>query len=553
VRAKLVLAWSIGLAVLGGCRFDRSPLSSSNRADGVKTDAAVTADVDAASGVAADAASSGDGGATAAVPADASLEDAALTDSDAAVADAAVVVDAGLIPPDSGTTAPPPMTGGLACGGSFCAFGLDPEKPCCTTAADVTSRAARAVDRCGLDLSGIPSSPYGQHCWQRDQLGIVDDRCPASAAGGGTGAEPGCCSDDGTCGTLNADHKLGCRHESGAAPRACAMQPGGSTCDPIGTFGLWFTVDAAWGGRSGGLWDLTDDGRGKIEVYVLAKVSGVDARTKRIDSKGRVCGVRLPPFYSTTLCEAYQPNFPVEVWESSKLPGLTLTGRYDCAANGCVLSIDPQTYLLGFDLTNPEAPWPGASMVDQLRCPNGRGEGCFPDHDDDGRPGVGVNLSTSGMAAGSCRNGRYMYRGAPLSASAAAIFDGVRRTDRLELGIRTKLGATTRFANNCDRGQGSAIAEYVNSRAAGCLVQPGTFNWPNSGRPAGDADACESAEASFLDENLPVYTLLAASQTPDSSLDLADRQPSRGPEVKAVRLGDVDDAVSCAEVRDAKY
>lgn len=519
-------------------------------------DAAVETAADAASSLQDAVPSAGQGGTAVATPAtaiaetDAAASDAAASDAAPADRDAAVILE------DSGASVPSPMQGGaLACGGAFCAFGLDPEKPCCTTAADVTARSARLADRCGLDLSGVPGTPFRQHCWQRDQLGIVDDRCPAldAAADGGTSAEPGCCSDDGTCGTLNADHKLGCRHEPGAAPRACAMQPGGSTCDPIGTFGLWISVDAAWGGRSGGLFDLTDDGRGKIEVYVLAQISGVDAQTKRIESTARVCGVRLPPFYSTTLCEVYQPNFPVEIWESSKLPGLSLNGRYDCAANGCVFGIDAQTYLLGFDLDNPEAPWPGPSMVDQLRCSNRRGESCFPDHDDDGLPGVAVTLTTSGMAAGSCRNARYSYRGAPLSASVAAIFDGVRRTDRLELGIRMKLGGTSRFANSCDRGQGSALAEYVNSRAAGCRVQRGTFNWPNTGAAAGGDQACDAGELSFLDENLPVYQLLAAGQTPMSSLELADQQPSKGPEVKTVRLGDVDDAVSCADVRDAKY
>jgi hypothetical protein len=515
------------------------------------TDGAVVLAPDAQSGSVSDAALSGDAeaGTMVAVPEGGAAMDAAAADGDGAPLDAALVTD------DAGATAPPlvpPTNGGIACGGSFCAFGVDPERPCCTTAADVTARAARAADSCGLDLSAVPGSPYGQHCWQRDQLGIVDDRCSPRDAASGVSAEPGCCGDDGTCGTLNADHKLGCRHESGAEPQACTMQPGGSSCDATGTFGLWMTVDAAWGGRSGGLWDLTDDGRGEIEVYVLAKISGVDAATRRIEAKGRVCGVRLPAFFSTTLCEAYQPNFAVEIWESSKLPGLDLGGRYECAANGCVLSIDPQTYLLGFDLTNPEAPWPGASMVDELRCPSGRGEKCFPDHDDDGRPGVGVTLTTTGMANGSGCRGRYTYRGAPLSSSPAAIFDGVRRTDRLELGVRTKLGSSMRWNDNCDRAQGSAVAEYVNSRAAGCLVQRGTYNFPNA-RPAGDNDACDASEVSFLDENLPVYQLLAAGQEPSSALDLQDKRPSRGPEVRAVRLGDLGAAVGCAEVRDATY
>jgi hypothetical protein len=52
---------------------------------------------------------------------------------------------------------------------------------------------------------------------------------------------------------------------------------------------------------------------------------------------------------------------------------------------------------------------------------------------------------------------------------------------------------------------------------------------------------------------LPVYQLLAAGQVPSTTLQLEDVRPSRGPEVKAVRLGDLSAAVGCAEVRDAKY
>jgi hypothetical protein len=551
VRSKLVVAWSIGFAVLGGCRFDRSPLSNGSRTNGVARDAGVVSEPD--SGTPADAATQD----ADAPQADAAVvADAAAPRSDASVVSDASVTEDASSSDDASTNMPPvgpPMNGGLECGGTFCAFGLDPEKPCCTKPDDVVAHAARVAGKCGLDLSGLPGAPYGTHCWQRDQLGIIDDRCPNRAAGGGGTAEPGCCADDGTCGTLNADHKLGCRHEPGKEPRACEKPMGsGETCDPIGVFGMRISVDAAWGGRSGGLWDLTDDGRGAIEVYVMQKIEGVDPNTRRIQSTGRVCGVKLPPFYSTTLCELYQPNFPIEIWESPKLPGLTLTGRYDCAANGCVISIDPQTYLLGFSLRNPEAPWPAPGTLEELTCPQGRGMSCYPDHDSDGRPGVTVTLTTSGMANEMCRQGRYLYRAAPLSGSVAAIFNGVKRTDRMQLGIRTKLGGSSRFMNNCDRGAGSALAEYVNSRAAGCVVQPGTVAWPDT-RPAGQNEACDSTEVDFIDENLPEYQLLAAGQTPNSSLELKDAKPSKGPEVSIVRLGTLTDDIGCAAVRDAKY
>ncbi|HKU41522.1 MAG TPA: hypothetical protein VJR89_25370 [Polyangiales bacterium] len=543
MKSNLIVAWVVACALCAGCEFDRRPLSSGSSAQRVP-DAGATA-ADATTGEAHEAG----------VP---TFDASTGQPQDAAVADASLTVDAARPrdpthdEDDAGRAEQPekpPVTGGLTCGGTDCPFGVDPEKPCCTTAEDVSQRTARTADRCGLDLSALPGG-YGKRCWQRDQLGILDERCPNLPAAGG-GGEPGCCSDTGQCGTFNGDHKLGCRYASGAAPRACAEQPVENTCDPVGNFGARISVDAAWGGRSGGLWELTDDGRGKIEVYLLFQVQGVNSMTRRLEGKARVCGVTLPPFMSTILCEAYQPIFPTRIWESNKLRPLPLLGSYECAANGCVLSLDAQTYLLGFDMNNAEAPWPDPGTNNQLRCPAGNGLRCYPDHDGDDEPGVRVELPSGGYVMGGtgCRS-RYERRSPPLSSSVAAIFDGVRRTDRLELGIRTKLGGTARLADDCNTARGSGLAEYVNSRAAGCWVEPGTQNI--GGSPAGPNDPCQRNETTFLDENLPVYMLLAAGETPDSDLELSDTRPSRGPEVSVVRLKP-GAAVRCEDVRNAKY
>jgi hypothetical protein len=55
-----------------------------------------------------------------------------------------------------------------------------------------------------------------------------------------------------------------------------------------------------------------------------------------------------------------------------------------------------------------------------------------------------------------------------------------------------------------------------------------------------------------MDENLPVYMLLSAGETPDSDLNLADKGASKGPEVSVVRLKP-GNAVGCADARSAKY
>jgi hypothetical protein len=404
-------------------------------------------------------------------------------------------------------------------------------------------------------LSALQSSAYGASCWQRDQLGIVDDSCPSAIVEAGGPIETGCCADDGTCGSINSSQSLGCRHPLSSDTRMCNGKPGNGVCDPTGAFGIRVTADAAWGGRKTGLAALTDDGRGTVDVFILLNVQGVDAATKALSVTGRVCGITLPPFYSSTLCESYQPVYPDSIWEAADVPKLSLTGRYDCDGMSCVESIDPYTYLLGFEMANREAPWPTSTETDTFLCPSGRGAACFPDQDDDGHPGVEINLPTSGKVkpsttSSSCSQG-YSVRGAPLSASVAAIFDGVRRTDRIFIGSRMRVGTSVRLSDDCMSARGSAVVEYLDSRSAGCLVEAGTADFP--GAAAGKNEACTATEAQFMDDNLPTYQLLGPGEVPDSTLNPTDKSMSKGPQTSVVRLGDAHAAISCSDVRAAMY
>jgi hypothetical protein len=100
--------------------------------------------------------------------------------------------------------------------------------------------------------------------------------------------------------------------------------------------------------------------------------------------------------------------------------------------------------------------------------------------------------------------------------------------------------------------RGSALAEYVNSRAVGCLVEPGTTNFP-SPIVAGKNQLCAADEAAFVDANLPVYDMLSAGTKPPSMLKLLDTSASKGPQTSVVRLSTGDAAISCDNVRMAKY
>ena len=487
-------------------------------------------------------------------PQDASMPsvalDAAMTIPQGGAMDADVSVGQGPVAP---IMPDPPSPMPLRCGDTFCPLVSDPLKACCTSRGDVERRAARKAGACGVDLTALGEPAYGTGCWQRDQLGIIDTRCPS------TDTEPGCCAEDGTCGTNNADRQLGCRHPAGSEVRACSDTEPETSCDPVGSYAMRVSVDTAWGGHGNGLFALTDDGRGPIQIYLLANIEGVDPETKSLKASGRLCGVTLPPFYSSILCESFQPVFPDSLWESKALPRPELEGTYECGKQGCVASLEPVTYLFGIRLNNPEASWPTPQQTQSLRCPNQPNEQCFADDDLDGLPGVLVKIQQGNKAmptpsegtGNTCRGG-YEVRSAPLSDNVAAIFDGVRRTDRLLLGIRARVGGSVRFDNQCETGEGSAIAQYVNSRAKGCLVQPGSSDWVTR-TPAGPNERCTTSEADFIDQSMPDYHVLASGEKPPSSRSGRDSSASKGPSVSVVRFENKGQPISCAEVRAAKF
>jgi hypothetical protein len=444
-------------------------------------------------------------------------------------------------------------SGQLSCQSVFCPVETDPAVvTCCTQEADVTARGARLTGRCGVDLSVLDAASFGDRCWQRDQLGIVDERCTAH------GDEPGCCADDGTCGTFEADHYLGCRHAPGSQAKSCdePATPTTAGCSANGTYGLRLLVDVVWGGNSGFFAQLTEAARAQIVVHARLNVTGVSARSD-LQVSGRLCGVTLPAFYSPSLCEAYVPSFDPQLWDAPMVAPLELSGHYTCDAGGCRLSLDPTTHLLGVKLANADVSWPTAEQTQTFACPAGTGAKCFPDQDQDTFPGILVKLATTGTQPtkgnGTCADG-YRKRGSPLSEDLTAIIDGVRRTDRLELGTRLRFGGSARFADDCNRASGSGLAEYVNSRAVGCLVEQGTSNVTVPTNLAVLANTpCEPNEQRFVDQNMPTYRILAAGATPNPELKIPDMTPSRGPALQLLRMGPENAAVSCEQVRAAQY
>ena len=466
----------------------------------------------------------------------------------------APTVDAGLI--DSGMEPPlesspvmpppdPPDTFGLVCDGVTCPGVPADSEQCCTSMADVDGRNARAPDRCGV------LRPAAGGCLELEQPGVPDDGCPTLMPPGASAPEPGCCTVDGACGTLDTVEGIGCHVDGALHEQPCGDEDidMGISCEPTGVFAMLAEVDVAWGGQSGGLYEITEDGRGKVRVWLRLAIDDSDA-DGNFQGELLPCGAVMPAFYSSILCESYLPVFPDAIWDGGQVPTVPLTGAYQCESPGCILTIDSVTGLVGIALDDTDGPWPAPDAPLDVQCNAGEGLDCYEDHDDDGHPGVTVLLPSQGSApgSGSCDDG-FDYRGAPLNANPLAILDGVRRTDRLHLGVRLRIGGAGRLADDCLGVSGTGTADFVQSRAASCMVEPGTRN--PFGQRAGEDTPCRSSEADFLNENLPIYDILALGQDPRASLDLEDTSPGEGTTFEAVRLADQGANVSCAEVRAA--
>ncbi len=467
--------------------------------------------------------------------------------SDTSALDTGGSADAGGAPSDAGDAAvEPEPTFGLVCGQVTCPAVPAEVDQCCTSADDVTEHRAREPGRCGVDLT----ARGGAACMQLEQPGVVDPACPAATPSGALSEEPGCCSDEGHCGIFNAAEGIGC-HYDGEPGEACSDVDPTVGCEPTGTFALRAEVDVSWGGRRGGiLFDLTEPGRGDIVVLLLVTIDEVDESGEFLAGL-KVCRAELPPFYSATLCEAYQAVFPDAIWDSELNLPLPVTGRYQCLNPGCFVTFDPYTALVGIELDDPDGAWPAPDEALDVECSLGEGEDCYPDVDGDGHPGATVTVLTEGQTSAETGcSGEYDFRAPPLSSSIAAVFERVRRADRLHLGVRMRLGGSGSLGENCEFERASGVADFVQSRAASCMVEEGTRAWGDE--PAGPNEPCSNEEVGFMNDNLPIYDLLGVGEEPPQR-DLDDDAPSEGPSFQVVRLGDADAPMTCTDVRELAF
>jgi hypothetical protein len=291
---------------------------------------------------------------------------------------------------------------------------------------------------------------------------------------------------------------------------------------------------------------LFDAGRGKITIYFRGTLSDVCEDGSGGKALMHPCGTRLPPLYADANGGVIQIEFPDELWEKPGIPDYVSTGSTTGFAAGDTLKISKTTGLVGVDLMDANAAWPTYMQTTTFACKAGVGEACFTDMDGDNNPGITVTIKTSGTPPNPPYTSliSWHYIPAPTDINAAIFGSGA---NKVFIGLRTRLGGSGKIGADCASGAGVAEAENFESRTIDCVMD--------------DGSPCTAAGAGFVDQNVPVFHVLQAGESPPATWkhtradadSMLDRTASKGPLSSVVRLSDLGGTVACGDVRAAMY
>lgn len=292
---------------------------------------------------------------------------------------------------------------------------------------------------------------------------------------------------------------------------------------------------------------IFDPGRSKITIFLKGTMQDICEDGSMAKGIMRSCGTRLPPLYADVNGGVIQIEFPDALWDQPGVPNFESKVSTTGFSLMDTLTISKTVSLIGVDLMTPDAPWPKYTETTTFACKGGTGMACFPDMDGDKNPGITVSIKTDGTPpAAPYTNplGAWHYIPAPTDLGAGLLGDGATK---VYIGLRTKLGGSSKPSTMCTQGVGAAEAEDFESRTVDCVMK--------------DGSKCSPAGAEFVDQNVPLFHVLKTGDMPpakwkharaeaDSTLN---RMPSKGPQSSVIRLGDLGANVTCDMVRNAAF
>lgn len=420
-------------------------------------------------------------------------------------------------------------------GGFFCACNAGYEK----------NGSGACVDKNECEAATSPCHPNAT-C--TNTTGGFECACKAGYTGNGAVCRDtneceagGACAEHATCKNTAGSFQCSCQKPFTGDPSACY-------CDLSGTWAMRQDVDTCWEdlhfpGTTGDANRLIAAGQMEATVWELHKLR-YDGEVIRVEKKG-CSSDNAPDLKSPFFSETYSSYIPDKLFdqlgffpgndieEAGIVPGRMFTTRDEAAVIGIDLGDDP----VG-------APWPAVN--DDVNAPGGAAP-AWDDTDEDGMPGVTVwpRLPTQTPDSGT---GKYSYlpvtpSGTTIAARAGCVSVAARVVTRLEVDVES-----------CSRMVGTLIDVKSEGRVHACTRIPNEDANKN-----GRLDSGEDTNGNgLLDELQPItcnaddwneMTMCIAEDLDRLDSDQNQAQTTRTT-FELVRIGDVNDDVTCLDVRD---
>lgn len=336
--------------------------------------------------------------------------------------------------------------------------------------------------------------------------------------------------------------------------------PGGPCEDNSepGVFAIRLDIPVYWSPKSLLGIEVVDSGRGVFRFYGKV-LSGEICEDGEYAGSLYTCGLQLPTFFSTLLCEAYETEFPDAAWDRDVEP-IPVRGSITGYAPGDIIRLNPMNIVFGIELTDSGNKWPSVDEALMFTCPSGTGKECFTDYDLDGNPGITLlskvegseNITEDGCIDANGGNNPFKRAYIPLNADPSVFTGGGARGKEMYIGFQMKnAGGEGVIGDDCKSGSGAGSGDQINARAAGCQVKEGTPDL--LGTPAGPNTPCGDEQANFFDNQMPVFVPLNKGEAPPADLNLQDSSVSKGVVASIVRLGNADHNYFCDDVRNAPF
>ena len=279
-----------------------------------------------------------------------------------------------------------------------------------------------------------------------------------------------------------------------------------------------------------------DPGRGRATVLLHADIARADNGASA-DVTLRLCGLDLPARYAYASSAVTALALPREIFDRQSMP--VWKTRLHTSAADEALQLDAFPMLLGIALPDPGAAWPSFDQTPAFDCGS---DNCFPDHDDDGEPGLSFRTQRAAELEDApypaCAD--WQARG-PSTDNHVWSANSDTEASQLFVGLRTALQLFPQFDATCKQASGSARAADITTRTNDCALA--------------DGQRCSPRQATVIDERSPTFHVLEAGETPPETFrdsrrfvdEALDRSASEGGQLTLQRLTDA--AANCEAVR----